>query len=115
MLALMQPKFLEYRCKGVTFPIASCLSSIMMLIAPIAPCNDDVMKRVFKLMVETLRDLDNSMGPTFGKKLQVLEIMAMTKTYEIMFDLECDDLILQNFQFFFSIRKHHPDIVITHM
>lgn len=39
----------------------------------------------------------------------------MTRTYEIMFDLECDGLILQMFQCFFSIRKHHFDTVIAHM
>ena len=39
----------------------------------------------------------------------------MTKTYEVMFDLECDGLILQMFQCFFNIRRHHPDTVITHM
>jgi len=66
-------------------------------------------------MVETLRDLDNSMDPTFGKKLQVLEIMAITRTCEIMFDLECNDLILQMFQCFFSIRRHHSHPVKTHM
>ena len=87
----------------------------MILIGPIAPYDDDVIKRVFKLMVETLRDLDNSVGPTFGKKLQVLEIMAMTRTYEILFDLEGDGLILQMFQCFFNIRKCHPNTLITHM
>jgi len=73
------------------------------------------MRRVFKLIVETFQDLDNCADSTFGKKLDILEVMAMTRTYEIMFDLECDGLILQMFQCFFSIRKHHPDTVITPM
>lgn len=74
--------------------VASCLSSIMMLTTPIVPYNDDVMRGVFNLMVGTLQDLDNFVGPTIGKKLHVLEIMAMTRTYEVMFDIDCDDLIL---------------------
>jgi len=47
-------QFLEYPCEGVTLLVTSCLSSIMMLTTPIAPYNDDVINRVFKLMVETL-------------------------------------------------------------
>ena len=66
----------------------------MVLTTHIPPYNDDTMRRVFRLIVETFQDLDNNQGPTFGKKLQVYEIMAMTSTYEITFDLECDDLIL---------------------
>ena len=99
----------------MTLLVASCLSSIMMLTTPIAPYNDDVMRRVFELMVGTLRDLYNSEGLTFGKKLQVLGIMAMTKTYEVTFNLKCDDLVLQTFQCFFSIRKHHLATIIAHM
>lgn len=38
----------------------------------------------------------------------------MTRTYEVMFDLECNDLILQMFQSFFNIRKHHYDSHGTH-
>lgn len=115
MLALIQPKFLEEPCEGVTLPIAACLCNIMKLTAPIAPYNDDVMRRITRLILENFQDLDNSAGSTFGKKLEILWGMATFKTYVIMFDLECDDLILQMFQCFFSIRRHHPDTVIAHM
>jgi len=54
--------------KGSHFQLPR-LRSIMMLTAPIAPDNDDVMRRVFELMVGTLRDLDNSVDLTFKKKL----------------------------------------------
>ena len=94
MLALIQPKFLEEPCEGVILPVAACLSNIMKLTAPIAPYNDDVMRRIMRLIVETFQDLDNSTGSTFGKKLEILWGMATFNTYVIMFDLECDDLIL---------------------
>ena len=115
MLALIQPKFLEEPCEGVTLPVAACLTNIMKLTAPIAPYNDDVMRRIMRLIVETFQDLDNSARSAFGKKLEILWSMSTIKTYVIMFDLECDDLILQMFQCFFSIRRHHPDTVIAHM
>ena len=69
----------------------------MRLTAPMAPYNDDVMRRVFILIIETFQGLDNNAGSTFGKKLDILGGMAMTRTYEILFDLKCDDLILQMF------------------
>ena len=115
MLALIQPKFLEEPCEGVRLPVALCLNNIMKLIAPIAPYSDDVIRRIIRLIVETFQDLDNSAGSTFRKKLDILGSMATFETYIIMFDLECDDLILQMFQCFFSIRRHHRDTVIAHM
>ena len=67
------------------------------------------------MIVESLQNLDDSEGPTFGKRLEILEVMDLVRVYDLMFELECDDLILQMFQCFFSNRKHHPDIVIAHM
>ena len=52
MLALIQPKFLEEPCEGVRLPVALCLNNIMKLMAPIAPYNDDVMKRIMRLIVD---------------------------------------------------------------
>ena len=48
----------------------------MRLTATIAAYNDDVMRRVFRLMIETFCDLDNSVGSTSGKKLNTLGGMA---------------------------------------
>lgn len=87
----------------------------MMLTTPIPPYSVDVMRRVFRLIVETFQDLDNSEGPTFGKKLEILEGMTLVTYYDIMFDLESDDLIMHIFQCFFSIRKHHLGTIIAHM
>ena len=69
----------------------------MRITTPFPPYNDDIMKRIFRLIVGTFQDLDNYVGSTFGRELKVLEFVAMTRTYEVMFDLECDDLILQMF------------------
>lgn len=115
MLALVQHKYLKHPCIWVKLLVASCLSSIMMLAAPIPPYNNDIMRRVIRLVVETFQDLDNSEGHTFGKRLNMLEVRALIRSYELMFEMECDDLILKIFQCFFIIRKHHPDTIITHI
>lgn len=115
MLALIQHKFLEHPCVGVILPVSYFLSNIMMLTTPVPPYSDDLMRRVFRLIVETFQDLDYSEGPTFWKRLEILEVMALVRSYDLMFELKCDDFILQMFQCFFSVRKHHPDTIITHM
>ena len=115
MLALIQARFLEHPSERVQLIVASCFSDILRITAPFPPYNDDIMRRIFRLIVGTFRDWDNGAGSTFRRKFKVLEAMAMDRTYEIMFNLECDDLILQMFRCFFSIRKHHPDIIIAHM
>ena len=93
MLALIQHKFLAELCEGVRLPVASCLSNIMRLTTLIPPYSDDIMRGVFRLIIETFRDLYNSEGPTFGKKLKILKSMALVRSYDIMLDLGCDDLI----------------------
>jgi len=67
MLALIK-HFLEEPCEGFKLLVASFLSNIMRLTSPIAPYNDDVMSRFFRLIVDTFQDLENSAGSTFGKK-----------------------------------------------
>jgi len=56
----------------------------MRLTAPIPPYSDDIMRGVFRLIIETFRDLDNSEGPTFGKKLEIRKAMALVRSYDIM-------------------------------
>ena len=115
MLGLVQARFLEHPSERVKLIVASCFSDILRITTPFPPYNDDIMKLIFRLIVRTFWDFDNYAGSTFGMKLKVLEVMAMTQTYEIMFDLECDGLIQHIFQCFFKIRRHHPDTIIAHM
>ena len=94
MLALVQARFLERPSERVKLIAASCFSDILRITTSFPPYNDDMMKRIFRLIVGTFRDLENYAGSTSEKKLKVLEVMAMTQTHEIMFDYDCDALIL---------------------
>ena len=109
MLALVQARFFEHPSDRVKLIAASCFSDILRITTPFPPYNDDIMKGIFRLIVGTFQDLYNCVGSTFGRKLKVLEAMAMTQTYEVMIDLECDGLILQMFQCFFALG----DIIMT--
>ena len=94
MLALVQARFLEHQSERVKLITASCFSDILRITTPFPPYNDDIMKIIFRLIVGAFWDLDNCAGSTFGRKLKVLEVMAMTRTHDIMFEFECDGLIL---------------------
>lgn len=52
MLALVQARFLEHLGERVKFIIASCFSDILEIVSPFPPCNVDIMKRVFQLIME---------------------------------------------------------------
>lgn len=69
MISLVQTTFLKHPCVGVKLPVASYLRNIMRLTASICCYNDDIMRGVFRLIVETFQDWDNTVGPTFRKKL----------------------------------------------
>ena len=77
-----QARFLEHPSERVKLIVASCFSDILRIIAPFPPYNDDIIKIIFRLILGTFRDLDNCAGSTFGRKLKVLEVMAMTRTHE---------------------------------
>lgn len=69
MISLIQPKFLKHPGVEVKLPVASYLSNMMRLTAPIRCYNNDIMRGVFRLIIETFQDWDKTVGPTFGKKL----------------------------------------------
>ena len=78
MLALVQARFLEHPSERVKLIDASCFNDIFRTTTPFPPYNDDIMKRIFRLIVGTFQDLDNCASSTFGRKLKVIEVMAMT-------------------------------------
>jgi len=67
MIVLIQPMFLEHSCENVRLTVASCLSWIIALTSPLQPYNNDIMKEILLLIVETLRGLNNITLPTFQK------------------------------------------------
>ncbi|GLJ10891.1 hypothetical protein SUGI_0137390 [Cryptomeria japonica] len=116
MLALVQLKFMGHPYKEVRLVVASCYSEIIRITTLVAPYNDDILKKVLQLIVESLHELHDVKAPTFGKRDKILEIMTRTRSFILMLDLQCDKSILQIFQYFVAIiREHHPDKVKTYM
>ena len=60
--------------------------------------------------------MDDSKKPSFDRRVIILKTIAKVRSYVVMIDLKCDDLILRMFQCFFAkIRKYHAGNVITTM
>lgn len=72
------------------------------------------MREILQLIVEALQGLNNMMHPTFQKHHRILELMAEFNFSTFMLNLECEDLIFQVFQkFYTNITSTHPDNVKT--
>ncbi|KAI7740319.1 hypothetical protein M8C21_028104 [Ambrosia artemisiifolia] len=114
--AIVKPKLLKHHDKEVKLLVAACTCEITRVTAPEAPYDDDVLKDVFHLIVSTFSGLRDTKGPSYGRRVTILETVAKYKSCVVMLDLECDDLINEMFTTFFAVASDgHPETVITSM
>ncbi|GLJ16209.1 hypothetical protein SUGI_0271310 [Cryptomeria japonica] len=64
---LGQRKWLKHSDDDIRVIVTSCLSEITRILAPQVPYDDNTMKEVLHLMVDSFQDLDNIRCPSFGK------------------------------------------------
>lgn len=62
---------MEHPYEEVRLAVASCHSEIIRITAPIAPYNDDILKKVLQLIVESLHGLHDVKAPIFGKRAKI--------------------------------------------
>ncbi|KAL0300906.1 UNVERIFIED_CONTAM: Sister chromatid cohesion protein PDS5A [Sesamum radiatum] len=114
--AVVKPELLKHQDREVKLLVASCICEITRITAPEAPYDDDVLKDTFQLIVSTFSGLSDINGPTFGRRVVILETLARYRSCVVMLDLECDDLIDEMFNIFFAVaRDEHPGNVLTSM
>lgn len=114
--AIVKPELLKHQDREVKLFVASCICEITRITAPEAPYDDDVLKDVFQLIVSTFSGLNDVNGPSFGRRVVILETLARYRSCVVMLDLECDDLINEMFDIFFSVaRDELPGNVLTSM
>lgn len=88
----------------------------MRITTPVVLYKDDTMREVLQLFVDSFHGLHDFKALTFGKRAKILEIMAWTRSFVLMLDLQCDELILQMFNCFIAeIKKRHSDKVKSNM
>lgn len=116
MNSLVTDELLKHPEPNVKVFVAACIHEIIRITAPDAPYSDSLMKDIFAVIVDVFGTLDDISGPSYSKKVIILETVARVRSCVIMLDLECYDLILQMFKHFLqSIRPDHSINVFSSM
>ncbi|XP_024982599.1 sister chromatid cohesion protein PDS5 homolog A [Cynara cardunculus var. scolymus] len=114
--AIVKPELLKHHDKEVKLLVATCTCEITRVTAPEAPYDDDVLKDIFHLIVSTFSGLRDTKGPSFGRRVTILDTVAKYRSCIVMLDLECDDLVNEMFRTFFAVASdEHSETVITSM
>eukprot|EP00316_Scyphosphaera_apsteinii_P022810 CAMPEP_0119320840 /NCGR_PEP_ID=MMETSP1333-20130426/53618_1 /TAXON_ID=418940 /ORGANISM="Scyphosphaera apsteinii, Strain RCC1455" /LENGTH=1313 /DNA_ID=CAMNT_0007327653 /DNA_START=37 /DNA_END=3978 /DNA_ORIENTATION=+ len=120
--ALGDNKLLRHRDSDVKLLTACCLSDVLRIYAPNTPFAQERLKVVFELFVSQLRGIVDANGPSFARYFYLLERLAMVKSFVLMIDLKCDDLVRQLFEVIFEstsvshsirVENHMIDILVT--
>ncbi|GFY91653.1 binding protein [Actinidia rufa] len=114
--SIVKPELLKHQDREAKLLVATCVCEITRITAPEAPYSDDVLKDIFHLIVSTFSGLSDTSGPSFGRRVVILETLARYRSCVVMLDLECDDLVNQMFSTFFSVASDdHLESVIKSM
>ncbi|XP_062088082.1 sister chromatid cohesion protein PDS5 homolog A [Humulus lupulus] len=113
---VVKPELLKHQDRDVKLLVATSICEITRITAPEAPYSDDVLKDIFQLIVGTFGGLRDTNGPSFGRRVVILETLAKYRSCVVMLDLECDDLVNEMFSTFLAVASDdHPDSVISSM
>ncbi|XP_062162943.1 sister chromatid cohesion protein PDS5 homolog A [Alnus glutinosa] len=114
--AIVKPELLKHQDRDVKLLVATCICEITRITAPEAPYSDDVLKDIFCLIVSTFSGLSDTKGPSFGRRVVILETLAKYRSCVVMLDLECDDLVNEMISTFFAVASDdHPESVLSSM
>ncbi|KAJ6756804.1 ANDROGEN INDUCED INHIBITOR OF PROLIFERATION AS3 / PDS5-RELATED [Salix purpurea] len=114
--AIVKPELLKHQDRDVKLLVATCICEITRITAPEAPYSDDVLKDIFHLIVGTFSGLSDTGGPSFGRRVIILETLAKYRSCVVMLDLECNDLVNKMFSTFFTVASDdHQESVLSSM
>ncbi|XP_034898204.1 sister chromatid cohesion protein PDS5 homolog A isoform X1 [Populus alba] len=114
--AIVKPELLKHQDRDVKLLVATCICEITRITAPEAPYSDDVLKDIFHLIVGTFSGLSDTGGPSFGRRVVILETLAKYRSCVVMLDLECNDLVNKMFSTFFTVASDdHQESVLSSM
>ncbi|KAM1013870.1 hypothetical protein FF1_043727 [Malus domestica] len=68
----------------------------------------------FELIISMFVELADMESPLFSRRAKIVETVARCKCCVIMLDINCNDLVLEMFNIFFSVvRQHHQQSLIN--
>lgn len=101
--SFIKPELKKHLDEDVKLVVTICVSEFTRMTAPKVPCNDDIRREAFQLIVESFQGLEDTENPSFAKRVKILEIVARVKSCVVMIDLDYEDLILEMLQHFWAI------------
>ncbi|ESR47424.1 hypothetical protein CICLE_v10003517mg, partial [Citrus x clementina] len=114
--SIIKHGLLHQNDKDIRLSVATCVSELFRILAPEPPFEDNYLRGVFELIISLFKELGNTGCPFFSKRVKILEIVARSKCFVIMLDIDCNDLVLQMFNNFFSVvSEPHLSSLINHM
>jgi len=66
---------------------------------------------IFCLIVGTFGGLNEINGPSFGRRVVILETLARYRSCVVMLDLECDDLVNELFRTFLNVVRYGFSVI----
>ncbi|KAJ8762889.1 hypothetical protein K2173_023018 [Erythroxylum novogranatense] len=99
--------------KDVKLLVSICVTDFFRILAPKPPFEDKHLRDVFKLIISTFAELADISSPYFSKRAKIVETVARCKCCVIMLDIDCNDLVLEMFNTFFSVVRecHGPSLI----
>ncbi|CAH9142745.1 unnamed protein product [Cuscuta epithymum] len=116
MKALIGSELLAHSVEDVKVSIVLCLSEIMRITAPQQPYDDDVMKEIFKHIVESFQKLSHVKSQCYSKAVQILSNVSKVRACVMLLDLDCNTLVTDMFKLFLRIvGSYHSSDVLKNM
>ncbi|XP_044511885.1 sister chromatid cohesion protein PDS5 homolog A isoform X2 [Mangifera indica] len=111
--SILKHGLIQKNDKDVRLFVVICVSEIFRILAPEPPFEDKYLREVFEVIVGIFKELGDITCPFFSRRVKILETVARCKCFVIMLDIDCNDLVLEMFNNFFSIvsERHQPGLV----
>ncbi|XP_022773243.1 sister chromatid cohesion protein PDS5 homolog A-like isoform X3 [Durio zibethinus] len=114
MKSIVKHSLSNHTDKDVRLLVAICVSENFRILAPQPPFADKYLRDIFKLILSIFMELADTTSAFFSRRVKILETVARCKCCVVMLDIDCNDLILEMFNIFFSVvRDHHQQSLIN--
>ncbi|KAL2497210.1 ARM repeat superfamily protein [Abeliophyllum distichum] len=114
--SLVRHGLLLHKDKDIRLLVGICFCEIIRILAPNPDFSDATFRDIFRLLLSTFNELDNTKCAYFLRRAKLLDTVAQLQFCVIMLDIGCEDLVVQMFKSFFSVvREDHPQSLITSM
>ncbi|XP_010521251.1 PREDICTED: sister chromatid cohesion protein PDS5 homolog A isoform X2 [Tarenaya hassleriana] len=112
--SIIKHGLLNHRDKEVRLLVTISVSEIFRILAPDPPFEDKYLRDIFKLFLSAFLELSDTASPYFSRRTKILETVSRCRCCVIMLDLDCQDLVNEMFNIFFSVvRDHHQQSLIN--